>query len=177
MRAVHRTKLSVMRKTVRLFAAVGPAERLGRAIAGVPGPVQRTLAEVATRHDLPLASGSWQDGDGGCLVANAVACVGGTDKERTLDLRMLDAFPEMSSRDLNGLIVAWDEAAAQAEATHDEQLRALLRQGLAWAGVPVTGEGERQRAGGWGSEGEGERQTPPSSMVDDGGADVRVPAY
>jgi hypothetical protein len=145
-----------MRKTVRLFAAVGPAERLGRAIAGVPGAVQRTLAEVATRQDLPLASGSWQDGDGGCLVANAVVCVGGSDEERTLDLRMLDAFPEMSSRDLNTLIVTWDEAAAQAGATDDPELRALLRQGLAWAGVPAA---------------------PPSSTMGDGGADVRVPVY
>lgn len=124
-----------MRKTVRVFAAVGPGERLGRAIAAVPRPVQRTLSEVAARHDLPLASGSWEDSDGGCLVANAVMCVGSTDEERTLDLLMLDAFPEMSSRDLNMLIVAWDEAAAQADATDDVELRALLRQGLAWAGV------------------------------------------
>jgi hypothetical protein len=121
-----------------VFAAVGPAERLGRAISAMPGAVQQTLAEVALRTDLPLASGSWEDDSGGCLVANAVACIGDGDDRRTLDLRMLDAFPQMSSRDLNTLIVAWDEAAAQAGATNEAALRALLHQGLAWAGVPVT---------------------------------------
>lgn len=127
-----------MRKTVRVFAAVGPAERLGRAIAAMPAPVQRTLAEVALRTDLPLVSGSWEDDSGGCLVANAVACAGYADDRRTLDLRMLDAFPQMSSRDLNTLIVAWDEAAAQAGVADEAALRTLLRQGLAWAGVPMT---------------------------------------
>ncbi|HSJ43077.1 MAG TPA: hypothetical protein VK923_00140 [Euzebyales bacterium] len=136
-----------MRKTVRLFSAVGPAERLGRAIVDLPSDVQRTLADVADRTDLPLVAGSWRDDDAGCLVANAVACVAtparatdGDDAdesvpERTLDLRMLDAFPQMSSRDLNLLICAWDEAAAQADATTDDGLRALLRSGLAWAGI------------------------------------------
>jgi hypothetical protein len=126
-----------MRRTVRLFAAVGPAERLGRAIAAMPAAVQRTLAEVARRTDMRLASDSWQDDGGGCLVANAVACVGDPNDRRTLDLRMLDAFPQMSSRDLNALIVAWDEAAAQADVVDDQGLRTLLHQGLAWAGVAV----------------------------------------
>jgi len=136
-----------MRKTVRLFSAVGPAERLGRAIVDLPPGVQRTLADVADRTDLSLVAGSWRDDDAGCLVANAVACVAtpasgahgddadGPAPERTLDLRMLDAFPQMSSRDLNLLICAWDEAAAQADASTDDDLRALLRGGLAWAGV------------------------------------------
>ncbi|HSK95877.1 MAG TPA: hypothetical protein VK891_04590, partial [Euzebyales bacterium] len=115
-----------MRRTVRLFAAVGPVERLGRAIADMPTSVQRTLAQVACRTDLSLASGSWQDDSGGCLVANAVACVGDPTDRRTLDLRMLDAFPQMSSRDLNHLIVAWDEAAAQADVVDDVGLRVLL---------------------------------------------------
>jgi hypothetical protein len=127
-----------MRRTVRLFAAVGPVERLGRAIAAIPAPVQRTLAQVARRTDLRLASGSWEDGSGGCLVANAVACVGDPTDRRTLDLRMLDAFPQMSSRDLNTLIVAWDEAAAQADVDDDAGLRALLHAGLLWAEVPVA---------------------------------------
>lgn len=137
-----------MRKTVRLFSAVGPAERLGRAIVDLPPDVQRTLVEVADRTDLSLVAGSWRADDAGCLVANAVACVAphdvgadheavaGRAQERTLDLRMLDAFPQMSSRDLNLLICAWDEVAAQADATSDGDLRALLRGGLAWAGLP-----------------------------------------
>jgi hypothetical protein len=126
-----------MRRTVRLFAAVGPVERLGRAISAMPTAVQRTLAQVACRTDLRLASGSWQGDGGGCLVANAVACVGDPTDRRTLDLRMLDAFPQMSSRDLNTLIVAWDEAAAQADVVDDAGLRALLHAGLLWADVPV----------------------------------------
>lgn len=132
-----------MRKTVRLFSAVGPTQRLGEAIAALPHPVQRALVEVADRADLALVAGSWHDDAGGCLVANAVACVAGPDAhdastgERTLDLRMLDAFPQMSSRDLNLLIVAWDEAAAQAAATTDAELRDLLRGGLRRAGVAV----------------------------------------
>jgi hypothetical protein len=154
----------VMRKTVRLFSAVGPAERLGRAIAALPTGVQRTLVEVADREDLSLTAGSWQGDDSGCLVANAVACVGGADVGgqgrspdgargvRTLDLRMLDAFPQLSSRDMNLLIVAWDEAAAQVTATTDGELRALLRAGLAWAGVersapPPGGNGDGAAAG------------------------------
>lgn len=129
-----------MRRTVRLFSAVGPAERLGRSVADLPAEVQRTLLDVADRTDLSLVAGSWRDDDAGCLVANAVACVsagstGGATAERTLDLRMLDAFPQMSSRDLNLMICAWDEAAAQAGATSDTELRALLRSGLEWAGL------------------------------------------
>lgn len=129
-----------MRRAVRVFAAVGPAERLGTAIASMPAPVRRTLAQVAARTDLGLAAGSWQDENGGCLVANAVACVGATGSRQTdtLDLRMLDAFPEMSSRDLNTLIVAWDEVTAQVGATDDPAMRELLRRGLAWAGVPLA---------------------------------------
>ena len=124
-----------MRRTVRVFAAVGPTERLGRAIAGMPPAVQRTLAQVAARTDLTLAAGSWEDGDGGCLVANAVACVGAPGDTRTLDLRMLETFPQMSSRDLNTLIVAWDEATAQAAVAGDAGMRDLLCRALAWAGV------------------------------------------
>lgn len=151
-----------MRKTVRLLSTVGPAERLGRAIVTLPPPVQHTLAQVADREDLPLVAGSWHDHASGCLVANALRCLalggGGTIDEvrargdedgvdRTLDLRMLDAFPQLSSRDMNLLIVAWDEAAAQAAAGTDVQLRALLRAGLAWAGVgpaapPPGGDGD-----------------------------------
>lgn len=136
-----------MRKAVRLFSALGPAERLGRVIATLPAGVQRTLAEVAARDDLALTAGSWHDDASGCLVANAVVCAGGTavaqpgvpaDGIRTLDLRMLDAFPQLSSRDMNLLIVAWDEAAAQEAATADRQLRALLHAGLTWAGVQTT---------------------------------------
>lgn len=127
-----------MRKTVRLLSAVGPTERLGRTIASLPPGVRATLATVAARADLPLVAGSWHGDDSGCLVANAVACAaaGEVDEDdRTLDLRMLDAFPEMSSRDLNLLIVAWDEAAAQAAVADDGGLRALLRAALRWAGV------------------------------------------
>lgn len=123
-----------------MFASVGPTERLGTAIAAMPPAVRRTLAVVATRDDLPLASGSWRDDGAGCLVANAVACVAPPDERgqaRTLDLRMLDAFPQMSSRDLNTLIVAWDEATAQARSDDDLDMRELLRDGLAWAGVPT----------------------------------------
>lgn len=138
-----------MRKTSRVFAAVGPAERLGTAIRAMPPAVVDVLAAVAARTDLPLASGTWGDDAAGCLVANAVACAAGVeqgrrdgevraDGERTLDLRMLDAFPQMSSRDLNTLIVAWDEATVQAAATDDRQMRGLLRRALAWTGVPVV---------------------------------------
>ena len=131
-----------MRKTVRLFSAVGPTERLGRAIASLPPGVRATLATVAARGDLPLVAGSWHGDDSGCLVANAVACAADDvdETERTLDLQMLDAFPEMSSRDLNSLIVAWDEAAAQAAAEDDGDLRALLRGALRWAGIAADVE-------------------------------------
>lgn len=129
-----------MRKTVRLLSAVGPAERLGRAITVLPPAVQRTLTDVADRSDLSLVAGSWRDDGAGCLVANAVELSrrANGDEDRTLDLRMLDAFPQMSSRDLNLLICAWDETAAQAAATTDDDLRTLLRSGLAWAGVDMA---------------------------------------
>ncbi len=132
-----------MRKTVRLFSEMGPEERLGRAIAGLPGSAQRALAAVADREDLPLVAGSWATDDGGCLVANVVATVApGQDAgDRTLDLRVLDLFPELSSRDLNVLIVAWDEAAAQEGRSGDGALRRLLRGGLARAGVAVPLQG------------------------------------
>lgn len=139
-----------MRKTSRVFAAIGPAERLGTAIGSMPPAVVDVLVEVATRTGLRLAAGTWGDDSAGCLVANAVACAAGVERhrdngkdgatgdERTLDLRMLDAFPQMSSRDLNTLIVAWDDATAQAAATDDADMRALLRRALTWAGVTVA---------------------------------------
>lgn len=127
-----------MRRTVRIFATVGPVERLGTAIAAMPGPVQRTLAEVAGRTELRLVSGSWHDDAGGCLVANAIACVGDPEDPRTLDLQMLEAFPQMSSRDLNSLIVAWDEATVQAGVADDAGMRDLLRRGLTLAGVRLA---------------------------------------
>ena len=162
-----------MRRTVRVFAAVGPAERLGTAIASLPAPVRRTLAQVAQRADLRLVAGSWEDGGGGCLVANAVACVALPNDPlapdpRTLDLRMLDAFPQMSSRDLNTLIVAWDEATAQARATDDSAMRALLRRGLTWAGEPLPSPDPLAVRG----------QGPPAPAPadDDAGADAAVVA-
>ncbi|MPZ88680.1 MAG: hypothetical protein GEU81_11530 [Nitriliruptorales bacterium] len=127
-----------MRKTVRLFSEVGPEERLGRAVALLPGSAQRALADAAEREDLPLVAGSWQDGEGGCLVANVIRAIGAAedgDGQATLDLRILELMPELSSRDLNRLIVAWDEAAAQEGRRSDPALRRLLRGGLAWAGV------------------------------------------
>lgn len=139
-----------MRKTVRLFSQVGPEERLGRAIASLPTSAQQALLEVADREDLPLIAGSWQEGDAGCLVANVVAavasgpygCADSPGSDATLDLRILELFPELSSRDLNHLIVAWDEAAAQEGRGGDPALRRLLRGGLARAGVvPLTASG------------------------------------
>lgn len=136
-----------MRRTVRLLATVGPVERLGDALASLPAQVQRALIRVAERSDLPLAAGAWSDGQGGCLVANVVACTPATQADRsddatgghapTLDIRMLDAFPEMSSRDLNTLIVAWDTAAAQDAAADDAALRRLLVGALRRAGVAL----------------------------------------
>lgn len=134
-----------MRKTVRLFSEVGPEERLGRAIALAPPSAQRALAGVADREDLPLVSGSWESGGGGCLVANVVRTMSSTDDGSagaTLDLRVLDLLPELSSRDLNRLIVAWDEAAEQEGRRSDAALRRLLRGALAWAGVRPTPTGD-----------------------------------
>jgi hypothetical protein len=133
-----------MRKTVRLFSEIGPEERLGRAVALVPPSAQRALAEVAEREDLPLVAGSWQDGHGGCLVANVIRAIGrpqDDDGFATLDLRVLELLPELSSRDLNRLIVAWDEAAAQEGRVSDPALRRLLRGALAWAGVARIPDG------------------------------------
>ena len=127
-----------MRRTVRLFSSVGPEERLGRAIAKLPRSVREALAEVADREDLSLVAGVWESSDGGCLVANVVAAYSQSagapvaDAD-TLDLRVLKLLPEMSSRDLNRLIVAWDEAAEQEGRRSDPALRRLLRGGLAWA--------------------------------------------
>ena len=126
-----------MRKTVRLFSQVGPEERLANAIGGLPVSARRALADVADREDLPLVAGTWGTDSGGCLVANVVRAVGtpAEDPELTLDVRVLDLFPEMSSRDLNQLIVAWDEAAAQEGRGGDPALRRLLRGALARAGA------------------------------------------
>lgn len=129
-----------MRKTVRVFSEVGPEERLGRAIALAPPSAQRALAGVAEREDLPLVSGSWESDGGGCLVANVVRTMSTSEGPAgaTLDLRVLDLLPELSSRDLNRLIVAWDEAAEQEGRRSDVALRRLLRGALAWAGVRPT---------------------------------------
>lgn len=134
-----------MRKTTRLLSKVGPEERLARAVAELPPSARRALAEVADREDLPLVAGAWGMNDAGCLVANVVraAGAGATREDLTLDVRVLDLFPEMSSRDLNHLIVAWDEAALQEGRGGDPALRRLLRGALARAGVesvtaPVT---------------------------------------
>ena len=126
-----------MRKTVRVFSEIAPQERLGRAIAQLPPSAQQALDHVAGRQDLPLMAGSWSDGSGGCLVANVVAAYERRPEntEATLDLRVLDLLPELSSRDLNRLIVAWDEAAAQLGRHDDQALRRLLQDALAWAGV------------------------------------------
>ncbi len=127
-----------MRKTVRTLSEVGPEQRLAQAIAGLPEAAQRALAQVADAEELPLVAGSWEDGPGGCLVANTLRIAAGeqAQSEVTLDLRMLEAFPELSSRDLNRLIVAWDEAAMQEGRSGDPALRRLLRGALARAGVP-----------------------------------------
>ncbi len=129
-----------MRKTVRLFSELGPEERLGQAIAALPPSARHALTAVADREDLPLLAGTWANGDSGCLVANVVRdlTVSGrgaaADENLTLDLRILRLLPELSSRDLNRLIVAWDEAADQEGRSSDAALRRLLRGGLARAG-------------------------------------------
>jgi len=131
-----------MRKTVRLFSQVGPEERLAAAIRSLPRAAQRSLVEIADREDLPLVAGTWERGDGGCLVANVCRALGdeGSSEHATFDLRVLDLIPEMSSRDLNHLIVAWDQAAMQEGRGGDAALRRLLRGALVRAGVPPTGE-------------------------------------
>lgn len=127
-----------MRRTVRVFSSIGPTQRLAEAIAVLPPQVRSSLADVAERTDLPLVAGSWREGDSGCLVANVVVNLqAGRDGATapTLDLQMLDLVPQMSSRDLNRLIVAWDEAADLCRADDDAALRTLLRDALAMAGV------------------------------------------
>jgi hypothetical protein len=125
-----------MRKAVRLFSQMGPEERLANAIAELPPSARRALRDVADREDLPLMAGDWSDDNGGCLVANVVQAYAPqeADADLTLDVRVLELFPEMSSRDLNQLIVAWDEAAAQEGREGDPALRRLLRGALARAG-------------------------------------------
>lgn len=126
-----------MRKTRRLFSQIGPEERLAQAISALPPSAKRALSDVADRDDLPLVAGSWDSDGAGCLVANVVraGAADSTTDDRTLDVRVLDLFPEMSSRDLNLLIVAWDEAALQEGRNSDPALRRLLRGALARAGV------------------------------------------
>jgi hypothetical protein len=124
-----------MRNTARFGSVMAPEERLGKAISGLPGKARAALADVADREDLPLVAGSWNDGDGGCLVANTVRTLslGADEGSQTLDLRMLELLPTLSSRDLNELIVAWDEAAEQEGKDSDAALRRLLRGALARA--------------------------------------------
>lgn len=140
-----------MRRTVRVVSSLAPEERLGRAIAALPPSARRALADVADREDLPLVAGVWGGDDGGCLVANVVRTAGvdADAADLTLDLRILELFPEMSSRDLNGLIVAWDEAAAQEGRFGDGALRRLLRGALARAerGPVATGPAGGHRPG------------------------------
>lgn len=131
-----------MRKSVRLFSQVGPEERLGTAIAALPPSARRALREVADREDLPLVAGSWATDEGGCLVSVVVQAFARPDQdaEQTLDVRILNLFPELSSRDLNNLIVAWDEAASQEGRAGDPALRRLLRGALARAGELPVGD-------------------------------------
>ena len=113
--------------------SIAPTARLARAVVRLPARAVGALEEVASREDVPLVAGSWQDGPAGCLVANVLAVTASEEDERTLDLRILEAVPELSSRDLNRLVVAWDEAAAEARAETDAELRTLLRDALAIA--------------------------------------------
>ena len=130
-----------MRRIARRLSQIGPEERLAQAVAGLPRSAQRALAEVADREDLPLVAGVWGEAGAGCLVANVVRTAGydpaAEGDEQTLDIRVLELFPEMSSRDLNLLIVAWDEAALQEGRNDDLPLRRLLRGALARARVPM----------------------------------------
>lgn len=132
-----------MRRTVRVLSELGPEERLGRAIGQLPRAAQRALVEIADREDLPLVAGTWADGSGGCLVANVVRALGGDTaaEARTFDVRVLELLPELSSRDLNHLVVAWDDAAMQEGRGGDGALRRLLRGGLARADLPATRAG------------------------------------
>ncbi len=128
--------MAVMRP--RPQTSIAPVDRLAGALATLPARALEALADVATRTDLPLVAGSWGEGNGGCLVANVVATQGAAVAASSLDVRLLELFPELSSRDLNRLIVAWDEAAAEADADTDADLRSLLTSALAVAGVPVV---------------------------------------
>lgn len=127
-----------MGKRVRPYTTISAEERLGRVVDGLPQPAQRALAVVAAREDLPLVAGTWNDGEAGCLVANVVATIAADadpGEHRTLDVRILELIPELSSRDFNRLVVAWDEAALADGGSTDAELRRLLRGALAWAGV------------------------------------------
>jgi hypothetical protein len=129
-----------MRKRLRPYTTMSAEERLGRAIAALPEPAQRALADVAAREDLPLVAGTWSDGEAGCLVANVVATIAADGASApTLDVQVLELIPELSSRDFNRLVVAWDEAALADGGETDAALRRLLRGGLAWAGVAAVG--------------------------------------
>lgn len=131
-----------MRATVRRLSQVAPEEQLAAAIRELPPSAQRALRDVADREDLPLVAGDWGGDGGGCLVANVVQAFARPGSANlTLDLRVLDLFPEMSSRDLNHLIVAWDEAAAREGRHSDPALRRLLRGALVRAmGAPAPGD-------------------------------------
>lgn len=124
-----------MRRSVRAFAGTDPRERLARTVTRLPIEARAALADVAERTDLPLIAGTWTDGPSGCLVANVVVASGvaASSDAATLDLQVLDAIPELSSRDLNRLIVAWDESAAALRRTDDAGLRQLLRDALSAA--------------------------------------------
>lgn len=139
-----------MRRTVRAHSHVNAEERLARTIAQLPAPAQQALVTVADREDLPLLAGVWNSADAGCLVANVVGTLGAevTADEQTLDLRVLELIPELSSRDLNRLVVAWDEAAAGEHRTSDAALRRLLRDALAGAAVGPCGPDAAQRGAG-----------------------------
>ena len=142
-----------MRRTVRLMSEVSAVDRLAAAVDRLPPRARGALAEVADRTDLPLVAGAWNGSGSGCLVANTVAAVEAdtrghdTRGHDTLELRLLDLFPELSSRQLNRLIVAWDEAALQeavpAHGDQDAPLRRLLRDAL--ARCDLGGESGRDR--------------------------------
>ncbi len=118
--------------------SIAPVDRLAGALATLPDRAREALVDVASRTDLPLAAGSWGEDGAGCLVANVVATHGAAAGASSLDVRLLELFPELSSRDLNRLVVAWDEAAAEADAETDGDLRSLLTSALAVAGTPVA---------------------------------------
>lgn len=126
-----------MRRSVRVLSELAAEERLGRAIWTLPVQARQALAEVVDREDLPLVAGTWQTESGGCLVANVVSArcagTGPASPHTTLDVRVLELIPELSSRDLNRLVVAWDEAASQQGRASDAVLRRLLRGALTWA--------------------------------------------